>query len=307
MRISVCVLLVLLLPACANQVSCALVPLSRMPLESAGHLMFVPARINGHRLRLLVDTGSERTTLTEAAAARLGLPYTVQYVTRTIGVAGMSASRDLAVPGIDLGGAHFPVDRVAVGRFALDRFSGPRIDGLLGADILLAFDMDIDLPAHQLTLYRVRGCPDALPPWRQPAMEITGLGRTRDLMVVPVDLDGQRGTAILDTGAQLDVVRASFARRTGLSPHKMHSDPLIRLYGASPGMMRVPLHRFHELRIGSVTIHRPQIEVVPDDALEADALLGEDFLSDRRGWLSLATDHLFVSGPKVANRPRRDR
>jgi predicted aspartyl protease len=266
--------------------------------------MFVPARINGRRLRLLVDTGSERTTLTAAAAARLGLPYTVQYVTRTFGVAGMSASRDLAVPGIDLGGVHFPVDRVAVGHFALDRFSGPRIDGLLGADILLAFDMDIDLPAHQLTLYRVRRCPNARPPWRQPAMEITGLGRSRDLMLVPVYLDGHLGTAILDTGAQLDVVRASFARRAGLSPGKMRSDPLIRLYGASPGMIRVPLHRFHELRVGPIAIHRPQIEVVPDDSLQADALLGGDFLHDRRGWLSFATAHLFVSGPKAPNRPR---
>jgi len=278
-----------------------------MPLESADHLMFVPARINGHRLRLLVDTGSERTTLTEAATARLRLPHIVQSVTRTFGVAGMSASRDVAVPGIDLGGAHLPVDHVAVGRFARDRFSGRRIDGLLGADILLAFDMDIDLPAHQLTLYQVRDCPDFQPPWRRPTMEITALGRSRELMVVAFDLDGERGTAILDTGAQFDVVRASFARQTGLSPTKMRADPLIRLYGASPGMIRVPLHRFHELRVGPVVIHRPQIEVVPDNSLQVDALLGEEFLRGRRGWLSTATDHLFVSGPKTPNRPRRVR
>jgi predicted aspartyl protease len=278
-----------------------------MPLERAGHLMFVPARINGHRLRLLVDTGAERTTLTEAAAARLRLPHTVQYVTRTVGVAGMSASQDLAVPGIDLGGAHVPVDRVAVGRFALDRLSGLRIDGLLGADLLLGFDTDIDLPAHRLTLYQVRDCADARPPWRRPAMAITGFGRSRDLMLLPFDLDGERGTAILDTGAQFDVVRASFARRTGLSDARMRSDPVIRLYGASPGMIRVPLHRFHELRVGSVVFHRPQIEVVPDDALRADALLGEEFLRGRRAWLSVTTGHLFVSGPKTANRPRRVR
>jgi predicted aspartyl protease len=74
MRILACVLVVLLFPACAAQTSCALVPLSQMPLESDGHLMFVPAAINGHPLRLSVDTRSERTMLTEAAAARLGLP-----------------------------------------------------------------------------------------------------------------------------------------------------------------------------------------------------------------------------------------
>jgi predicted aspartyl protease len=275
-----------------------------MPLESDDHLMVVPAEINGHPLRLLVDTGSERTTLTEAAAARLGLPHSFQYVTRTFGVAGMSANWDLAVPGIDLGGQHFPLERVAVGSFALDRFSGPPVDGLLGADILMAFDMDIDLPAHRLTLYRVRRCPGTRPPWPQPAMEITGLGRSRDLMLVPVDLDGEPGTAILDTGAQLNAVRNSFARRTGLSPDAMQSDAMIRLYGASPGMIRVPLHRFHELRIGPVVVHHPQIEVVPDDSLTADALLGEDFLRGRRVWLSFATGQLFVSESNPADRPR---
>jgi hypothetical protein len=75
------------------------------------------------------------------------------------------------------------------------------------------------------------------PPWHQSAMEISGLGRSRDLMV------------------------------------------------------------------GPVVIHHPQIEVVPDDSLVADALLGEDILRGRRSWISFATPHPFVSEPNAADRP----
>ena len=96
-----------------------------MPLYLAGNLMFVPGGIGGHPVRLLVDTGAERTVLTEAAVARLGLPHDLQHVTRTIGISGISTNRDAFVPGIDLGGTHFPIDRVAVGNFSFQHIDGP--------------------------------------------------------------------------------------------------------------------------------------------------------------------------------------
>ena len=49
-----------------------------------------------------------------------------------------------------LGGVHFPIDRIAVGSFRLQTARGLSADGLLGADILLAFDMDIDVPEGKL-------------------------------------------------------------------------------------------------------------------------------------------------------------
>jgi hypothetical protein len=39
---------------------------------------------------------------------------------------------------------------VLVGDFTIDHVSGPRTDRLPGADILLAFDLDIDGAAHRL-------------------------------------------------------------------------------------------------------------------------------------------------------------
>ena len=90
-----------------------------------------------------------------------------------------------------LGGTHFPVDSVTVGHFGIDQVAGGSADGLLGADILLAFDLDLDLPAQRITFYRARReCPDAGPPWNEPYPGLAGVTTRRDRLLVPFELDG---------------------------------------------------------------------------------------------------------------------
>ena len=133
-------------------------------------MLFVQATIGGAPVTLLVDTGAERTLLTEAAVDRLRLPRDFQHATRTFGIGSPTATWDARLPdGMVLGGTHFPVDSVTVGHFGIDNVAGGSADGLLGADILLAFDLDLDLPAQRITFYRARPeCPDAAPPWKEP-------------------------------------------------------------------------------------------------------------------------------------------
>ena len=85
-----------------------------------------------------------------------------------------------------LGGVRFPVDRIAVGTFTLQTERGLNADGLLGADMLLAFDMDIDVPGSTLTLYRSRVCPNAQPPWQEPPIEIAGVRARKDRLLAAV-------------------------------------------------------------------------------------------------------------------------
>ena len=54
--------------------TCPLIPLAQMPLEVRSNLLFVQAKINDETVRMLVDSGAERTLLTEAAVDRLHLP-----------------------------------------------------------------------------------------------------------------------------------------------------------------------------------------------------------------------------------------
>jgi predicted aspartyl protease len=277
-----------------------------MPLDTRANLMFVTAGIGGQPVRLLVDTGAERTVLTEAAVARLGLPHDTRHLTRSFGIGGSSANWDVDVSGIVLGQTRFPVDHVAVGKFSIDQVDGPRTDGLLGADILLAFDMDIDSAAHRLTLYRVRRCPEAVPPWSEPAIRINGLDARRDRLLVPITLDGVAGMAILDTGAQATSIGMQLARRLGLSAESLETDRTIMAHGAAPQPVLLHVHQFHELLVGGeARIEDPTLAVVPNNSGIGDALLGGDFLRGRRVWLSFATRRLFVGAggtPLIAAR-----
>ena len=133
---------------------CPLVHLAEMPAVVRGNLVFVQATISGSPVTLMVDTGAERTLLTEATVNRLGLPLDKSHATQTFGIGTPTQSYDAKLPdGLTLGGTRFPVDTVTVGKFAIEHAAGGSADGLLGADILLAFDMELDLPNSRVGLY----------------------------------------------------------------------------------------------------------------------------------------------------------
>ena len=155
--------------------------------------------------------------------------------------------------------------------------------------------MDLDPPAHQLALYRIRRCPDARPPWTEPAIEIEGIDARRDRMLVPIVLDGEPGMAVLDTGAQASAVDMTLASRLGLSAYALKSDRSITVHGASPAAISAPVHRFRELRVGPAVIEAPILAVVPTGFGGGDALIGGDFLRGRRIWLSFRSRRLFVT------------
>jgi hypothetical protein len=289
-------LLLVLLARCApSQADCTLTMIAQMPLQVQDHLLVVPAGINGKWVNLVVDSGAERTTLGEAAAERLGLPHDPRYRTRALGIGGRTVTEDAVIDRLVLGGVHFPVDRVAVGTFRLDNGRGLHADGLLGADILLAFDMDIDVPGNKLTLYHARPCPEATPPWTEPAVAIPGVTARKDRLLLPFELDGLTGMAILDTGAGRNVIGADMARRLGLNEQTMAGDIKVRQRGIGPAEAVGYLHRFQLLRIGPTTQIAPLIAVQLAEAGIGDALIGEQFLQGRRVWISFRNRQVFVS------------
>ena len=290
-----CLLLLVVLTGCAEpRIDCDLTMVTQMPLQVQDELLVVPAGINGKRVRLVVDTGAERTTLSDSVADRIGLPHDARYTTRSLGVGGATTATDVTLERLVLGDKRFPVDRIAVGTFKLQNERGLDADGLLGADILLAFDMDIDVPGGKLTLYRSRVCPNDHPPW-QDAVEITGVRARRDRLLLPFELDGASGLGLLDTGAQRNVLGMDMARRMGLNERTMAGDTAVRQRGVGPDVITAYLHRFQLLRIGPTVEPAPLITVLSSEAGVGDALIGEQFLQGRRVWLSFRNRQVFVS------------
>ncbi len=289
-------LLLISLAGCAGTtaIDCKLTMVAQIPLHVQDRLLVVPVGINGIWVHLVVDSGAERTTISAAAVARLRLPHDPRYKTQSVGIGGATSSTDVTVDRLVLGGVHFPIERVAAGTFDLHNRSGLDADGLLGADLLLAYDMDIDVPAGVLTLYRSRLCPNVQPPWQEPWIEITGVRTRKDRLLVPFELDGAEGMALLDTGAQGNVLGVAMAHRMGLSEQVLASDPAMRNAGTG-GVIVSRRHIFNRLRVGPIVETLPDMVVLPSDFGIGDAVLGEQFLQGRRVWLSFRNRQIFVS------------
>ena len=115
---------------------------------TAGGPVVVDARLNGVSLRLLVDTGSDRTLISPAALARTGIDATAGMPVRITGVTGTAATGTLvSVPSLDVAGAR--IGPVGVVAYAVP---DEGIDGLLGRDVLDAFVVTFDPSAGRVVL-----------------------------------------------------------------------------------------------------------------------------------------------------------
>jgi hypothetical protein len=81
----------------------------------------------------------------------------------------------------------------------------------------------------------------------------------------------------------------------GLPQQARGGDPVIRIRGVGANTITVPIHSFQELRIGPAVYRGVRLPILPTDLGGGDALVGQDFLRDRRVWMSFPTRQLFVS------------
>jgi len=292
-------LLLILLARCEAppEINCDLTKVAEIPMEVQDNLLVVRVGINDHWVDLVLDTGAERTTISDAAAERLGLRRDLRFITHAMGIGGGTTSADVNIDRLVMGGVHFtPTPRLAVGTFKLQTVRGLKADGLLGADILSAYEMDIDTSAGKLTLYHSRVCPNAHPPWNEPWVELAGVRVLKDRLLVPFELDNVPGMAILDTGAMRNDLGVNMARRLGLNDQNMAGDQMVQQHGTGPNLAASRLHQFKLLRIGPIARLSPTMAVLPSDFGVGDALIGEEFLLGRRIWLSvLKNPSVFVS------------
>ena len=274
---------------------CDVAVVASVALESLRGVWAVPVEINGSRVRLILDTGAERTLLTEATVARLAMLRDQHHQTRTFGIGGLSTTEDARVSSFAVGGAYLPVSSVTVGQFTLPTLSGGAFDGLLGADILSAFDVDLDSRTGRLTLYRARDCPRAGPPWREPFLSMGTVRRMRGRLLVPIVLDATSGAGTLDTGAQHTAISTRLAERVGVTAAELARDPAITAHGAAAEQIAIPVHRFRLLQIGPAGLSDPALPVLPILEGLGDGLVGADFLAGRRVWLSYAASQVFIT------------
>jgi predicted aspartyl protease len=286
----------LLLAAAGAAVAACPAPrrLGAVPLIFAANVPLVPVRINGRPALLTLDTGAERTVLTPAAAARLGIPQKFSFARPMHGIAGAVGGGEIALNSFTAGAVALRRVGIVVGPITLREVAGRMPDGLLGVDTLADFDLDLDLPNSRLTFYSRQNCLAATPDWHQRWNRIaTGDSLHRHLFF-PVTLDGRRLVAFFDTGSQISVISTPAALASGVSAVTLAHDPARVTRGVADESLVSHVHRFARLRIGDETLRDPVLTVAGVHFDNESILLGSDFLASRRAWFSYGSRQVFL-------------
>ena len=284
------------------QAACSVAPLGTVPIDWVdGHLL-VTVAVNDTDTTFILDTGADRTLLGDDAVRRLAVARSSWVSSTVLGLGGYqqrpnALPRSLRLGGVTLRRKTVTGDNsVTVGPLPVAELAGHQISGLLGRDFLSAFDLDMDLPAHVLTLYDVRGCTAGFLPWTTPYATIAVTMPMSAALVVPVMVDGHPLRALLDTGASASLIAAPGMYRLGLTPQMLTGDPPGSAGGIGPHPIVMRHHRFAELRVGPVETSQPTLWVAPVHIVPiVDMLLGADWLRSRHVWLSFATQQIFVA------------
>jgi len=303
MRQALLLALTFLLAAATANAGCQVESASSVPVEPVNGSILVTVEVNDVPVTFILDTGAERTLMGEAVVRQLGLERDSWVASAVRGIAGIeerpnALPRSLRLGQLTLRRKTLTEDTsVTVGRLPVSQIASHSIAGLLGRDFLSPFDLDLDLPRHRLTLYKVHGCDAAYLPWTAPYATIAASAAAGTALVVPVTLDGRRLRALIDTGASASLVTAPGMFRLGLTPGLLAHDPVDKGRGIGPRPVPMYRHRFSELRVGPGVTRDPVLWVAPVRVVPiVDLLLGADWFGPRQVWLSFTTKKVFVAG-----------
>jgi predicted aspartyl protease len=281
---------------------CKIVRQEQLPLLESHGRFSVEVSLDDQPLAMLVDTGAQRAALSRGAADRLRLPTDSSRTLRAIGVGGRTVGEHPRMARtIRFGPVVWP-------QYALQTVSIVRPEqagdpaapvGVIGADMLSAYDVELDFPARTATLYAVTGCSGDFVPWSGRHDVLAPLSGPPDLFVIPTVLNGHSIRALLDTGSNTSSLSLAAARAAGVDAAALKGDRADSYIGTRGVAVGAHRHGFDSLAIGSAHFSNARISVQDADFNAFDMLLGMDYLAPRKLWLSYRTHQVFIdlAGP----------
>jgi len=271
---------------------CTIERATTVALRNARNFMLAPVSLDGRDTLFVVDTGAEASTVTPQAAEALRLPTDQRHGSVLLGIAGPFHTPNVRVRSFALGEVVRADQSLGIGRMPSFPPSVPTVAGLLGADVLSAYDVDLDLPNGRMALYTPRGCAGFVP-W--PGAVAVPLARTRSgLAFVDAVVDGVTVRALLDTGARTTLLARATAASLGVSQAALAHDPQRVGIGIGLGNIDVRTHRFGELGLPGAMQRNVAANVADIHLPGVEMLLGADYLGARRIWISYSTGRLFL-------------
>lgn len=178
--------------------ACSVEQATVLPVRFVNGHILVPVSVDHTPVQLVVDTGASASMLTSEAAAMLRLPPDQHRTTNIHGIGGTVVTRNVLIKSFEVGDIGSLVRSVATGKLDQPYAQDPPVAGLLGADYLDAFDIELDVPGQRMTLWRVQNCTRVSLAWQVPHYNIPLLLYQPNRLVARVGIDGHPVTALID-------------------------------------------------------------------------------------------------------------
>lgn len=252
----------------------------------------VDGEINGQPVKFLMDTGASQTYVMKHEADRQNLnPERIKQLTQ--GVGGLSSIFLVKVKDFAIGNAHATNLRFPV----IDVLGQTGTAGLVGADFLMQYDIELNFAGHYIKLFRADNCQDkALAYWDPNALSVPmELVDGAKLARVQVKINGVTLWALIDSGASLTVIDLDTARKLGFSADAPGVQASGKIAGIGPDKRNSWEMTFDSFAIGDEVVQHPRIAVMEggDQFLGRkpfEVILGRDFLTAHH--VLLATSQL---------------
>ncbi len=229
---------------------CKLVRIEEWQVRMERNLPIIDGEINGNKVGILIDTGSERSFVTRSAVARMMLTRT------NVGTTGLESA---LIEELRIGPAKRRDWDVFI---APEQDFGPAVASLiLGYDFFSAVDVEFDLPDRAVRLFRARDCGTSpLAYWTDARPGEAPLQGTNEILVSTA-VNGRPMLAILDTGASVSALTMAESVRLGVK----RDSPGVATAGCSIGVGRPALDYwsapFESFAIGNEVIRNPTLRI----------------------------------------------
>ncbi len=286
--------------ASSAQAECKFIKKAELPVTIDNLRAMVDAKINGKDTKLMIDSGAFFSNVTDEAAKAFEMkPTPAPFGLEIVGIGGNrrdahAVKADTFVLGNSMS---FRNIEFLVG----GRVGGAGGGGLVGANVLGAFDTEYDLANGVIRFFQVEGCKSNtdLAYWAQgkpySSIPLDAPGKFLTHVKAKAEVDGHPVRVTLDTGVRLSILSRPAAGRAGVRISTEGVTPAGLSYGIYGGTEEEFLAPFASFKIGDEEVKNTKLRFADLNLPDTDMLLGMDFFLSHRILVSASQRQLYFT------------
>ena len=244
-------------PALAD---CQLNLIAQFHVDPKASVPIANGEINGHPVKILIDTGSGPTLFVTEKAKELGLPLHKRADGSLYAIGGQVDSFESTIDLLKIGqlnAKHLTLMGVSAPDVA------PDVAVILGDDILSQYDVEFAITEGYVRLMQPKGCsPDQLVYWNKPYSQADLAQPFRDSPAIMSTalLNGVRQPVQIDSGAEVTLVDQLAASEVGVRRRSGADD--LHIGGLGPQDRAAWVGQFDSFALGDEKIGHPRLTVI---------------------------------------------